>query len=740
MSKEKSVSSNPEPTSLIVPSITVFISSFCIMVLELVAARLIARHLGSSLYTWTAVIGVVLAGISLGNYVGGRIADRFVARKALSVLFAISSVTCVVTVIANNLVGEWTLLWHLSWPGRIFTHIFLVFMLPSTLLGTISPVVAKMALDRGLPSGRTVGDIYAWSAVGSIAGTFAAGYYLIPAMGTILIVWTIGGILLLMSILYCVSHWPFLMLAIFFLSAMAIGTGPANWCQAAGVALALREEPDPTLVYRDETPYCCVSVKRLSKKPDKRVFVQDKLVHSKIVMGNITNLQYFYTKIYAAITHGLSTDKERLSVMVIGGGGYVYPRYVEKMWPGSLIEVVEIDSGVTKAAIRAFGLEPNTAIKTVTMDGRNYVEQLLHQQRRTDKKRLYDFIYGDAINDYSVPYQLVTKEFNDRISNILTDDGVYMVTLIDIYDYGRFLGSMINTLEQTFSNVYVLTEGRMPKWARNTFVVIAAKRDLDLKDITSRYQKDLDLWCLSSSKVEGLKEKSGRLVLTDEYVPVENLLAAVVRESAKGIVAYEYIENAEKLAKAGKLKESIASYEKAAQAKPELTVEVYNKIGLIYLQQNDHPRAVEALKRAVEYNEQTGASRNISSVYLNLGVALQKCEYEREGREHLQQAVQGFRADIEKEPDSALLYDGLGNALLALEEFDAAREAFHRVVELNPDELTAHLNLAKTLEFQQRYDEAMSMLVDAIDHMKERGRNEDVERLREYLKTLESKK
>ena len=146
------------------------------------------------------------------------------------------------------------------------------------------------------------------------------------------------------------------------------------------------------------------------------------------------------------------------------------------------------------------------------------------------------------------------------------------------------------------------------------------------------------------------------------------------------------------------------------------------------------------MKRAVEYNEQTGASRNISSVYLNLGVALQKCEYEREGREHLQQAVQGFRADIEKEPDSALLYDGLGNALLALEEFDAAREAFHRVVELNPDELTAHLNLAKTLEFQQRYDEAMSMLVDAIDHMKERGRNEDVERLREYLKTLESKK
>jgi len=740
MNKEKSVSNNPEPTSLIVPSITVFISSFCIMVLELVAARLIAKHLGSSLYTWTAVIGVVLAGISLGNYVGGRIADRFAARKALSVLFAISSVTCVVTVIVNNLVGGWTSLWHLSWPGRVFTHVFLVFMLPSALLGTISPVAAKMALDRGLPSGRTVGDIYAWSAVGSIAGTFAAGYYLIPAMGTISIVWTIGGILLLMSILYCVSHWPFFMLAILFLGAMAIGTGPTNWCQAAGAALALREEPDSTLVYRDETPYCCVSVKRLSKKPDKRVFIQDKLVHSKIVMGNITDLQYFYTKIYAAITHGLSADKERLSVMVIGGGGYVYPRYVEKMWPGSLIEVVEIDSGVTKAAMRAFGLEPDAAIKTVTMDGRNYVEQLFHQQRKGDKKRLYDFIYGDAINDYSVPYQLVTKEFNDRISNILTADGVYMVTLIDIYDYGRFLGSMINTLEQTFANVYVLTEGHMPKWARNTFVVIAAKRDLDLQDITSRYQKELDLWCLSSSEVERLKEKCRGLVLTDEYAPVENLLAPVVRQSAKGILAYEYIESAEKLAKAGRLKESIADYKKAAQAKPELTIEVYNKIGLICLQQKDHSGAIEVLKKAIEYNEQTGAGLNISSVHLNLGVALQKSEYEKEGRNHLQQAVQGFLADIEKEPDSAALYDGLGNALLALGEFDAACKAFHRVVELNPDELTAHFNLAKTLEFQQRYDEAMSVLVKAISHMQRSGRNEDVEKLREYLKILELKK
>jgi len=170
-------------SSILVPTATVFISSFCIMVLELVASRLIARHLGSSLYTWTAVIGVVLAGITIGNYLGGRIADRFQAKKALAVLFVISSAACVVTVILNNIVGGWTWLWNLSWPARTFIHVSLVFLLPSVLLGTISPVVAKMALDQGLATGRTVGDIYAWGAAGSIAGTFAAGYYLIATMG-----------------------------------------------------------------------------------------------------------------------------------------------------------------------------------------------------------------------------------------------------------------------------------------------------------------------------------------------------------------------------------------------------------------------------------------------------------------------------------------------------------------------------------------------------------------------------
>ena len=63
----------------------VFISSFCVMVIELIAARILAPYIGVSLYTWTSVIGVILAGIALGNYLGGKIADRYRSPLLLSI-------------------------------------------------------------------------------------------------------------------------------------------------------------------------------------------------------------------------------------------------------------------------------------------------------------------------------------------------------------------------------------------------------------------------------------------------------------------------------------------------------------------------------------------------------------------------------------------------------------------------------------------------------------------------------
>lgn len=726
--------------SILVPSATVFISSACIMVLELVASRLIARHLGSSLYTWTAVIGVVLAGITIGNYIGGRIADRFQTRKTLATLFAISSVACVITVILNNLVGEWIWLWHFSWPVRIFTHVSLVFLLPSVLLGTISPVVAKMALDRGLAMGRTVGTIYAWGAAGSIAGTFAAGYYLIATMGTIAIIWTVAGILLLMAILYWVRLWPLHLWTLLFVCALILSVAKIEWCQTAGAVLALREKPDPKVIYQDESQYCYIAVRRISTSSDKRVFMQDKLMHSQIIMQDITDLQYSYEQIYAAVTRQLSQNKNKLSVLVIGGGGYVFPRYVEKIWPGSRVDVVEIDPGVTEAAMQAFGLERDTAINTFTMDARNYVTKLLEQERTEGKKTRYDFIYEDALSDYSIPYQLTTKEFNDKITHILTDNGIYMIELIDIYDSGLFVGSFINTLEQTFPYVYVVTEDES-RSARNTFVVIAANREINLENIASEKSvKSLNLWILSDSDIKTLVDKAHGIVLTDDYAPVENLLAPVILKSAVGLLAEEYLAQAEELRIKEKWDASISRYRDVLKTDPSLSIKAYHEIGMILAGQNKLKEAVGAFNSTLEYNDKAEVKRSMSNIHYNVGVALKRLGNKEEAARHLHKAVEGYREDLAGNPDSAKIAGRLGNVLAEVGNFSEATEYFQQAVNMNPYDMKNHLTLAQALMVQERYDEAIEALKKAVRFMLNIGDKTAADKLQSFLERVQVRK
>jgi tetratricopeptide (TPR) repeat protein len=725
--------------SIAVPSGTVFLSSFCIMVLELVAARLIARHLGSSLYTWTAVIGVVLAGITIGNYLGGRIADSFKAGKALAVLFALASAACVITVVANNLVGGWVWLWRFGWPMRVFSHVSLVFLLPSVLLGTISPVVAKMALEQGLPTGRTVGDIYAWGAAGSIAGTFATGYYLIAAMGTTEIIWTVGGVLLLLAICYWAKLWVLYVWAAIFIALLALGLVPAGWANEIGAGMALREKPDPAIIYEDESQYCYIAVKRISENPDRRAFMQDKLKHSDIVMGDILDLQYSYSQIQAAVTQRLNRGKDKLSVLVIGGGGYVFPRYVEHVWPGSRVDVVEIDPGVTKAAIQAFGLERNSSINNYTMDARNYVIQLLEQERAGGQAVRYDFIFEDALNDYSVPYQLTTRQFNDKIARILTDRGAYMIELIDIYDSGLFVGAFVNTLERTFDYVYVVAENE-PRSARITFVVIAAKHQINLENLAVEEQvRKLDLWVLSDSEIETLRRKARGIVLTDDYAPVENLLSPVVLASARDLLAEEYLAQAERLKTNEKWEECILKFEDVIKVDPAMSIQAYNERGMIEAGRGRPADAIEAFKSALEYNEKAEVRQSMSNIHYNIGIAFQRLGDSEQAATHLQNAVRGYREDFAKEPGSAKIAGRLGNALATVGNFTEAAQYFRQAVNLDPFGIGNHSMLAQALAIQGRYDEAIAELQKAIGFMSQTGNDEAAGQLKKLLEIVELK-
>ncbi|MDF1513918.1 MAG: fused MFS/spermidine synthase [Anaerolineae bacterium] len=185
------------------PNLIVFISSACIMILELVAERIIAPYVGSSLYTWTSIIGVILAGISLGNFLGGWMADRGASTHMLGRIFLLGGLASIGVLLVDTL--------HLqvidNWPLIIQSLLLIaaLFFPPAFILGTVSPVVAKLSMTDLNKTGRIVGRIYASGSVGSIAGTFLTGFFLTFFFSTHTIVWSVGGILLLLGLLFLVT-------------------------------------------------------------------------------------------------------------------------------------------------------------------------------------------------------------------------------------------------------------------------------------------------------------------------------------------------------------------------------------------------------------------------------------------------------------------------------------------------------------------------------------------------------
>jgi spermidine synthase/Tfp pilus assembly protein PilF len=719
---------------------TVFLSSFCIMVIELVAARLLARYLGSSLYTWTAVIGVILGGITVGNYVGGWIADHFPPARALAALFGLCSFICVITIMANTLVGGWKLLWHLPFPLRAFMHVALVFFLPSGLLGAISPVVAKMALDRHLATGKTIGSIYAWSAAGSIAGTFAAGYWLIASVGSIAIIWIVAAVLLILAVLYCVRLWMLYLWLPVLVCTLAMGMGPWHWAKIAGARLALRDAPNSNLLYEDESQYCYIAVNRVPGRGDIRDFVQDKLLHSRINMDEPLDLQYFYTRIYAAVTEQFGRGKDDPAVLVIGGGGYVFPRYIKKVWPSSSVEVAEIDPGVTRAATEAFGLEKNTPIKTIQMDGRNYIDQLLERNASTSGKVSYNFIYLDAVNDYSVPFQLTTREFNEKIARLLAEDGVYLVNLIDVFDDGLFLGAIVRTMDMTFPFVSVVTEGGVPRSHRNTFVIIASKKHLDVSQIDPLCRKKgAVVWLLNQQDTQTIRDKNPNLILTDDYAPVENLLAPVVLRKTAYDLAEHYFRQARKFFEEAQYEKSVERYQRIIERAPSMAIKAYNDMAVAQIKLGRWSQAADALDHALAAIERERLDIYTGDIHYNLAVVLSRTGKTDQAAAHFQTAIDDFQKQLLHEPKNAELYLKIGKSLASMAKIKEAEEYFIKALELNPADVACYLELAWNLELQKRPDEAISVLKRGIGDMLHHDRKDDARELEGFLESIKAR-
>ena len=513
------------------PYIVVFTASACILVIEIVAGRILAPVIGVSLYTWTSIIGIVLAGISLGNYLGGRIADWRPDPTTLGLILLAGGVSSLAILPIFALVSD--LFDSVPILPRIVLIVTSLFIAPSIILGMVTPVVIKLELKDLEQTGNVVGRIYALSTAGSILGTFLTGFVLIQWWGTRTILVVVALVIVLLALAFGNLWRPAMRrmgvgnIAPLAIALLTIAGSLAMLAVVTGRwEIELVKSRVPNCL--EESAYFCIKVRDEGRDGRMiRILTLDALQHSFTDLNDPAHLEYTYEKVFGDIADYIAETEPGMRVLFIGGGGYTMPRYLEHTYPESTLEVIEIDPAVTEVALDMFGLGRDTSVISYNEDARMKIPRLPHGK--------YDLVVGDAFNDLSVPYHLTTKEFNEDVVDLLNEDGIYVANVVDERQAGRFLRSFASTLKETFDYVYLIRgDSNWDSPSRHTYVIAGSNRPFtahDLNGAATRAGRASETELMPGTEFAlWLKEDPG-VILRDDYVPVDNMLAPLYLDS-----------------------------------------------------------------------------------------------------------------------------------------------------------------------------------------------------------------
>lgn len=499
--------------------ITVAACSFVCGSLEGAAFRLLAPLVGVSLFLTAGVVGVVLSGMALGNFLGGRLAsgNNVSSTLRMSLVFAGTATVMIgplwKVLLAANLFGRLPLI------AQTVCWSFSLFFLPSILLGTITPQVIQVIQRNTGRRAELAGRLCAWSTLGCICGILATSWILIEQAGAVRTCILCGFIPLSLA----ASRLTGTTVNSTFRSGTMIR---AILLSAAGL-LAICRSP-----YLRETQYFAISVSSETMKGrDVHVLSLDRLVHSVIDLKDPGFLHYPHENVQGEVVRWAAANARKESrnakVLIIGGGGYSLPRWIEaqKDLLDVDIDVVEIDPEVTAVAHEELGLPTTTRISSHHLDGRQFVRQTAADR--------YDVVIQDAVNDFCVPSHLMTREYNQLIRRILRNDGVYLLTVIDSLDAGLFVSSAAKTMDAAFPATRLLIP-KETETLRERSVFVIASRNTDVENTTQGAQETMSRWWgqWASASVISTTELQSRLsshaknavLLTDDYAPVDQLM------------------------------------------------------------------------------------------------------------------------------------------------------------------------------------------------------------------------
>lgn len=499
-------------------SLLVFLSSAAVLVLELLAARLLIPYVGNTIETYTAIIGVVLAGIALGTWLGGRAADRMAPRRLLAPLLVAGGALAAFTVPVVDVLGVGL---RGTGPATAIILATLAVLVPAAVLSAVTPVIIKLQLDSLERTGSVVGRLSAISTLGGIAGTFLTGFVLValfPTRATIRVLAAlivVGGILVAVGLarggtdralgrLGADGSTPLLGIAPLVVASLALGVSLAT------------DGP-----CEEESAYYCVAVREDPSSATGRVLWLDTLPHSHVDLQDPTVLSFTYTAWYGDVLGAVVPDGAPLRALHIGAGGLTMPRYLRSEHPGSAQLVLELDPLVIDVAERRLAYVPGDDVDVATGDARVAVSELAAAVRAGDAPDgpPFDVVIGDAFGGIAVPWHLTTREFTADLRTLMAPTGLYLLNVID-HDARGFLRAEVATIADVFRHVAVLERAA---GAGGNHVVIASDRPIPVAAIeTANRARGRDDVVRSGDTLVALVADAP--LLTDDRAPVDQLL------------------------------------------------------------------------------------------------------------------------------------------------------------------------------------------------------------------------
>jgi spermidine synthase len=388
----------------------------------------------------------------------------------------------------------------------------ILFAPPSILLGMVSPYAVKLKIKELAKSGSTVGNLYAISTIGSIAGTFVSGFILISYLGNTKILLLLSITLAIASLILHSKGSPKIKIYIilFFIFGF-FGIGYLDKiCSSKELIFSVDTQYQGIRIYE--------SVDGKTKRPIRYLvtsfspFLMLSRIWQSAMFVDGDDLYVAYTKFYDLARHFKPDFKHSL---MIGGGGYSYPKHYLKKFSDARIDVVEIDPKITDVAMKYFNLEKDPRLTVYHEDGRTFLNKT---------KNKYDVICIDVFWWFAPPFHLATKEAAQRMRDLLADDGVVLINIVSAAQgkKGKFLRAEYATFKEVFAQVYLFpVQNSKNSLVMQNIMLVALKSEK--RPLFKNNDKELNEYLMH---IWDKELESDVPVLTDDYAPVENYVLA----------------------------------------------------------------------------------------------------------------------------------------------------------------------------------------------------------------------